>query len=69
MKPMKSSLYLFNTIYKDNFKHKLYKMLRVGIIELVAESEWINLIVALDETTREIVNFLDFYNGSGVGII
>jgi hypothetical protein len=41
--------YKLNPIYKQKFKAEIDKMLEVGIIELVEESEWVSLMVVQDK--------------------
>lgn len=43
--PVKQRPYRFNPKYKEKVKEEIDKMLQVGIIELVDESEWISPMV------------------------
>jgi len=43
--PIKQRSYRLNAIYKKNVKEKIDRMLQVGIIEPVEESEWISPMV------------------------
>jgi len=44
-KPVKQRPYRLNPRYKENVKQELDKMLTVGIIKLVDESEWVSPMV------------------------
>jgi hypothetical protein len=48
---VKQRPYRLNPKYKQKFKIELEKMLEVGIIELVEESEWISPMVVQDKKT------------------
>jgi hypothetical protein len=43
-----------NPIYKQKVKDKIDRMLEVGIIQVVEESEWIRLMVVKDKKKGEI---------------
>jgi hypothetical protein len=51
---IKKRPYRINTKYKKKFKIELDRMLEVGIIEPVEESEWISPIVLQDKKSEEI---------------
>ena len=42
VKPVKQHPYRFNPIYKEKVRQELDKMITVGIIEPVEESEWVS---------------------------
>ena len=44
-RPIKQRPYKLNPIYKQKVKDEIDRMLKVGIIELVEESEWISPMV------------------------
>jgi hypothetical protein len=48
-RPIKQRTYRLNPIYKQKVKEEIYRMLEVGIIEPVEESEWISLMVVQDK--------------------
>ena len=50
-KPIKQRPYRLNPRYEEKVKDDLDRMLDVGIIELVKESEWISPIVIQDKNT------------------
>ena len=54
VKPMRHRPYCPNPRYKERVKAELYRMLDVGIIEQVEESEWISPMVVQDMKTREV---------------
>ena len=49
VKPVKQHPYMLNPRYKEKVKQELDKMIAVGIIEAVEESEWINPMVIQDK--------------------
>jgi hypothetical protein len=53
-RPVNQSPYKLNRKYKEKVKIELDRMLEVGIIEPVEESEWISPMVVQDKKTREI---------------
>ena len=54
VKPVKQRPYHLNLRYKDRVKVELDRMLDVGIIEPVEESEWSSPIVVQDKKTCEV---------------
>ena len=59
-KPSKKRPYRLNPRYKKKVKDELDRMLDVGIIEPVKESEWISPIVIQDKkTTGEVMSCVD----------
>ena len=54
VKPMKQWLYHLNPRYKERVKVELDRMLDVGIIESVEESEWIIPMVVQYKRTGEL---------------
>jgi hypothetical protein len=52
-RPIKQRPYRLNPKYKEKVKIDLDRMLEVGIIEIVEESEWISPMVVQDKKTRE----------------
>jgi hypothetical protein len=53
-KPVKQIPYRLNLKYKEKVKIELNRMLEVGIIEPIEESEWISPMVMQDKKTGEI---------------
>jgi hypothetical protein len=53
-RPVKQRPYRLNPKYKGKVNIELDKMLELGIIELVEESEWISPMVVEDKKTGEI---------------
>ena len=51
-KPVKQYPYRLNLKYKEKVRKKLDKMLTVGIIEPVEESEWVSPMVVQDKKTN-----------------
>ena len=51
-KPVKQRPYRLNPKYKEKVKKALDKMLAVGIIEPVEESEWVSPMVVQDKKTK-----------------
>ena len=51
-KPVKQCPYRLNPKYKDKVKVELEKMLAVGIIEPVEESEWVSPMVVQEKKTK-----------------
>jgi hypothetical protein len=51
---VKKRPYILNAKYKKKVKIKLDRMLEVGIIEPLEESEWISPMVVQDKKTEEI---------------
>lgn len=49
--------YRLNPKYKEKVKAKLDRMIKVSIIEPVAESKWINSMVVQDKKTEGIREF------------
>jgi hypothetical protein len=58
-RPVKQRPYRLNPKYKKKFKIELDRMLEVGIIEHVEESEWISPMVVQDKKTGEIRIYVD----------
>lgn len=55
VKPVKQRSYRLNPKYKKKVKEELNKMIVVGIIEPVEESEWVSpMVVQENEAKREI---------------
>ena len=52
-KPVRKRLYRLNPRYKEKVKAELDRMLDVGIIVLVEESEWISPMVVKDKKTSK----------------
>jgi hypothetical protein len=50
-RPVKQRPYRLNPKYKQKVRTELDRMLKVGIIELVEESEWISPMVVQDKKT------------------
>jgi hypothetical protein len=61
-KPVNKIPYRLNLKYKEKVKIKLNRMLEVGIIEPVEESEWISPMVVQDKKTGEIRIYIDLRN-------
>jgi hypothetical protein len=57
--PIKQKPYKLNPKYKEKVNIELDRMLEVGIIEPVEESEWIIPMVVQDKKTGEIRIFVD----------
>jgi hypothetical protein len=53
-RPIKKRPYKMNPIYKKKVRNELDRMLEVGIIEPIEESEWISPMVVQDKTMGEI---------------
>jgi hypothetical protein len=53
-RPVKQRPYTLNPKYKEKVEIELDRMLEVGIIEPVEESEWISPMVEQDKKTGEI---------------
>ena len=51
---MQQRPYRLNPRYKDCVKVEIDRMLDVGIIEPIEESEWISLMVVQDKNTNEV---------------
>jgi hypothetical protein len=58
-KLVKHRLYQLNPFYKQKVKEKIDRMLEASIIELVAESEWISLIMVQDKKMGGIIICVD----------
>jgi hypothetical protein len=58
-KPVKQKPYRMNPMYKHKVKAKIDRMLEVGIIEPIEESEWISPMVVQDKKTRGIKMCVD----------
>lgn len=54
VKPVKQRPYRLNPCYKEKVKEELDKMIVVGIIEIVEESEWISPMVIQDEKEKDL---------------
>ena len=51
-KPVKQRPYRLNPKYKEKVRKELDKMLTIGIIESVEESEWVSPMVVQDKKTK-----------------
>jgi len=51
-KPIKQRPYRLNPKYKENVHLELDKMLEVGIIELVEQSDWVSLMVVQEKKQK-----------------
>ena len=51
-RPVKQRPYRLNLRYKEKVKDEIDKMLVVGIIELVEESEWVSPMVMQENKTK-----------------
>jgi hypothetical protein len=58
-KPVKQRPYRLNLVYKKKVKAEIDRMLEDGIIEPVAESEWISPMVVQDKKTGGIIICVD----------
>jgi len=58
-KPVQQRPYRLNLKDKENVKVELNRILEVGTIEPIAESEWIILMVVQDKKTRGIIICVD----------
>jgi hypothetical protein len=61
-RPIKQRPYRLNPIYKKKFKAEINRMLKVGIIELVEESEWISPMVVQGKKQGGIQICVDLRN-------
>jgi hypothetical protein len=60
VQPVKQHPYRLNPRYKEKVRHELNKMITVGIIEPVEESEWVSPMVVQDKKTKgEIRIYVD----------
>ena len=59
VKPVRQRPYCLNIGYKEWVKDDLHRMLDVGIIELVEESEWISPMVVQDKKAGEVRIYVD----------
>ena len=52
VKPVKQRPYRLNPKYKEKVKIELDKMIEVGIIEPIEESEWVSPLVVQENNTK-----------------